>query len=53
MSVLNSPIDVMNPVLFVYNEVDMSFPGGIEGLVGMGYTDLPNFLDKAYSVGQI
>ena len=53
VSVLNSPINVDNTVLFVFKEVDMSFPGGILGLVGMGYTDVPNFLDNAYTAGQI
>jgi hypothetical protein len=31
----------------------MNFPSGVSGLVGMGYTQTPNFLDLAYSANQI
>jgi hypothetical protein len=31
----------------------MNYPQGIQGLVGMGYTKTPNFLDVAYQQGQI
>jgi hypothetical protein len=31
----------------------MNFPQGIQGIVGMGSTNTPNFLDIAYSKGQI
>lgn len=31
----------------------MNYPQGIQGLVGMGYTNTPNFLDVAYQKGQI
>jgi hypothetical protein len=31
----------------------MDFPSGISGLVGMGYTTTPNFLDNAYSLNLI
>ena len=40
-------------ILFVKEEVDMGFPGSIQGIVGMGYTSEPNFLDLAYASGQI
>ena len=31
----------------------MNYPQGIQGLVGMGYSQTPNFLDVAYQQGQI
>lgn len=31
----------------------MSFPGNVIGIVGMGFTDVPNFLDLAYDANQI
>lgn len=31
----------------------MNFPSQIAGLVGMGYTTTPNFLDVAYQNNQI
>lgn len=29
----------------------MEFPGTITGLVGMGYSEIPNFIDVAYNAG--
>jgi len=40
-------------ILFVNNETNMNFPSGVSGLVGMGYTQTPNFLDLAYSANLI
>jgi hypothetical protein len=31
----------------------MNFPGSVEGLVGMGYSNIPNFLDEAFEAGEI
>lgn len=31
----------------------MNFPGAVIGIVGMGYSDTPNFLDSAYEKGLI
>lgn len=31
----------------------MGFSGGVIGIVGMGFTTTPNFLDAAYQAGQI
>jgi len=31
----------------------MTFPPQVQGLVGMGYTNIPNFLDVAYAQGLI
>ncbi len=31
----------------------MGFSGGVIGIVGMGFTSTPNFLDTAYQAGQI
>lgn len=31
----------------------MGFSGGVIGIVGMGFTTTPNFLDTAYQAGQI
>jgi len=33
--------------------VDLSYPTGVQGLVGMGNTQIPNFLDVAYQKGEI
>ena len=31
----------------------MSYPDAIQGLVGMGFTSSPNFLDTAFQDGEI
>ena len=31
----------------------MTYPDSIQGLVGMGFTKVPNFLDTAFKNGQI
>lgn len=48
VKVQNTPINADSPILFVTTETNMSFPGSVIGIVGMGYSDLPNFLDEAY-----
>lgn len=40
-------------ILFVTNDSVTDFPSGVLGLVGMGYSSIPNFLDLAYTAGQI
>ena len=50
----NTDIYVNQPILWVTQEIDFnSFPSNVEGLVGMGYTNIPNFLDLAYDTNQI
>ncbi len=47
-----SSINITTTYLWVTQE-KMNFPDQIQGLVGMGYTNVPNFLDVAYQNGQI
>ena len=46
-------ISTKTDILFVEKEENMNFPGDVRGLVGMGWSDIPNFIDNAYAAGQI
>ena len=53
VSLTNTHISTTSTILFVNEEKDMTFQGDVIGIVGMGYSNIPNFLDQAYSAGQI
>jgi hypothetical protein len=53
VSLAATPINVRTPILWVNKENGMDYPTGVIGLVGMGYSTSPNFLDSAYSANQI
>jgi hypothetical protein len=53
LAITGTPINITATYLWVTQEVDMNFPSQIQGLVGMGYTTTPNFLDIAYSQNEI
>ena len=44
-------ISIRNSV--VYTSEDMNLPNKIDGLLGMGYSSTPNFLDNAANENQI
>ena len=47
---------MISPILFANEIKGLSFPEGVLGLVGMGFTNpetLPNFLDIAFQQGII
>jgi hypothetical protein len=49
LQISNTNINVNQPILWVTQEIDFqSFPPFVAGLVGMGFTSSPNFLDLAY-----
>jgi len=49
----SSLINITTTYLWVTDMVDLSYPNGVQGLVGMGNTQIPNFLDVAYQKGEI
>lgn len=53
LSISGTDIMVRNQILLVQNESNMFFEGDIVGIIGMGYTSLPNFIDLAFKAGQI
>lgn len=53
LSVTGTPISITAQYLWVTQESGMNFPNQVQGLVGMGYTSTPNFLDVAYQNNQI
>lgn len=53
LSVTGTGIDITAQYLWVTQESGMNFPNQVQGLVGMGYTSTPNFLDVAYQNNQI
>lgn len=53
LSVTGTGIDITAQYLWVTQESGMNFPSQVQGLVGMGYTSTPNFLDVAYQNNQI
>ncbi len=46
-------IKVTGQILFVTREVGVIFGGNVIGIIGMGFTTTPNFLDLAYTAKQI
>jgi len=50
-TVTNITVDM--PFLWVTQEVSFDVPSFIAGLLGMGSTSIPNFLDLAYEQNQI
>lgn len=53
LSVTGTGINITAQYLWVTQESGMNFPSQVQGLVGMGYTSTPNFLDVAYQNNQI
>jgi hypothetical protein len=53
LAIAGTPINITTQFLWVTQDSGMNFPPQIAGLVGMGYTNIPNFLDVAYQQGQI
>jgi len=51
LQVSNTTIDINQTILWANNIVGLNFPDYIAGLVGMGFTNSPNFLDLAYQYG--
>jgi hypothetical protein len=51
--VAGTPINITAQFLWVNRDSISNFPPQIAGLVGMGYTTIPNFLDVAYQNGEI
>jgi hypothetical protein len=49
LKLAGTPINVNQSILWVDRESQMNYPSDIQGLVGMGFTTTPNFLDLAYS----
>lgn len=48
LSITGTPILITAQFLWVKQDSGMGFPSQVAGLVGMGYTSIPNFLDVAY-----
>lgn len=53
VTITSTPINENGSILWVNQMVDMTYPNTVQGLVGMGYTTTPNFLDIAYQNGEI
>lgn len=53
LSITGTTINITAQYLWVTQETSMNFPNQVQGLVGMGYTSTPNFLDIAYQNNQI
>jgi hypothetical protein len=51
--IADSLIHINNTYLWVTSDTGMGFPDAVQGLVGMGYTSVPNFLDIAHANGAI
>lgn len=51
VNMTNTSISVFPQILWVNHGI--SYPPPIQGLIGMGFTTTPNFLDLAYSNNQI
>lgn len=51
LSITGTPIHITAQFLWVTQDSGMGFPPQVAGLVGMGYTNIPNFLDVAYQQG--
>jgi hypothetical protein len=52
LGVSGTPINITAEFLWV-NKDNLNFPPQIAGLVGMGFTTTPNFLDVAYQKKEI
>ena len=50
ISISGTPINITGQFLWATKDT-VVFPAGVAGLVGMGYTTTPNFLDIAYQNG--
>ena len=50
LSISGTPINITAQFLWATKDT-VIFPAGVVGLVGMGYTTTPNFLDIAYQNG--
>ena len=44
-------ISARSPILWVNQEMEILFEPEISGIVGMGFSEFPNFLDTAYLKG--
>ncbi len=53
LAIAGTPINITAQFLWVTKDSITNFPPQVAGLVGMGYTTIPNFLDVAYQQGQI
>lgn len=53
VSLSSTNINVKTGILWVTQEVDMSLTPPLIGIVGMGFSSTPNFLDSAYQAGEI
>lgn len=50
---MNTSINVSYNLVFADNVSGLSLPNDVLGVLGMGYTTIPNFLDLAYQNKQI
>ena len=53
LQIQGSAVNITAGYLWVTEEIDMVYPDPIQGLVGMGFTSIKNFLDVAYEKGDI